>query len=164
MSRNKIGILSIQKIVNQKKSTQKVTRLLSNRSVTEQPPVKSAPEVDLDVLLAIQSLYDEDSFIYVHCYFDNQWKDMLIRIWKTTFLIDRVSGARAKLMHAENISFAPQWTMIADGKTHHFLLIFSSLPRDCKVFDLVEEIEQPGGFFVAGIPRNEKDVYHVNIP
>ena len=164
MSRNKIGILSIQKIEHLKNSPVKTTRPPFNRSISEPPPVKTTPEVDLDVLLAIQSLYDEDSFIYVHCYFDNQWKDMLIRIWKTTFLIDRVSGSRAKLVHAENISFAPQWTLIADGKTHHFLLIFSSLPRDCKVFDLVEEIAQPGGFFVPGISRNEKDVYHVNIP
>ncbi len=133
-------------------------------SIVEEPPVKVKPEVDADVLSAIQSLYQEDSFIYVHCYFNNEWKDMLIRIWKTTFLIDRASASRAKLVHAENISIAPQWTLIADGKTHHFLLIFTSLPKECTAFDLVEDIPQPGGFFIPGIARTRDDIYHVTIP
>lgn len=136
---------------------------IGNRSVIEKPPVKSTPEVDLDVLLAIQSLYDEQSYIYVHCYFENHWPDMLIRVWKTTFLVDQHSSARAKLVHAENISYAPQWTLIADGKVHHFLLIFTTLPKECRVFDLIEEIPQAGGFFVPGIARTKQDVYHVQI-
>ena len=118
--------------MNRRKFSTGYNLLLPSATTVEPPPVKSKPEVELDVLLAIQSMYDEDAFIYVHCYFKNQWTDMLIRIWKTTFLIDRNSSSRAKLVHAENISYAPQWTLIADGKTHHFLLIFTSLPKECK--------------------------------
>lgn len=79
------------------------------------------------------------------------------------FLIDKVSGARSELVHAEKISFAPQWTIIQGKITFSFLLIFSALPKDCKAFDLVEDIPQAGGFFVSGIKRNELDVYHVDI-
>jgi hypothetical protein len=43
------------------------------------------------------------------------------------------------------------------------LLIFEGLPKTCNAFDLIEQISQPGGFAVSGIPRNEKDVYHVNL-
>lgn len=105
----------------------------------------------------------EASHVYVHCYFNNTVKDMLIRIWKTTFLVDKSSSHRSKLVHAENISYAPQWTVIPENKLFQFLLIFEALPKGCELFDLLEDIPQPGGFFVDSIMRNKKDVYHVYI-
>jgi hypothetical protein len=126
-------------------------------------PVKTKPEVEREVLASIDPATLEDQHVYVHCYFDNQSDDMLIRIWQSTFLIDRASGARSELIHIENISYAPQWTMIPKKGTFSFLLIFSALPKDCTVFDLLEDIPQAGGFFVQGIKRNELDVYHEDI-
>jgi hypothetical protein len=119
--------------------------------------------VETDIALEQKTIVIEEGHIYVHCHFHNTYKDMLIRIWKTTFLIDQQGANRAPLIHAENISFAPVWTAIPDGKTFSFLLIFGSLPKSCRVFDLVEEIEQPGGFEVRNIARNESDVYHVEL-
>ena len=121
------------------------------------------PEVDAEALTHVDASTLEDSFVYVHCYFRNKWENMLIRIWKTTFLVDDLSGTRSQLLHAENISIAPVWTQIPDGHEYSFLLIFSGLPKNCKQFDLVEEISEPGGFFVKNIARNETDVYHINI-
>ena len=129
----------------------------------KEPLVKPKPEIGIDVLTSISPQSLEASHIYVHCYFDNPYKGMLIRIWKTTFLVDGASHTKAGLLHAENISIAPQWTLIADGTTFHFLLIFSSLPKSCERFDLIEEIAQPGGFFVKDILRNKEDVYHITI-
>ena len=129
----------------------------------QDPPVKTKPEIDGDVLAAIDPSTLEDSFVYVHCYFENESDDMLIRIWRSTYLIDRASGSRSELVHIENISYAPMWTMIPKKGTFSFLLIFSSLPKDCVVFDLLEDIPQAGGFYVQGINRNELDVYHVDI-
>jgi len=129
----------------------------------QDPPVKVRPTVDAKVLTSIEPSVLDDSYVYVHCSFDNSWKDALIRIWKTTFLIDQASGARSSLVHAENISIAPVWTIIPDGRTYNFILIFSALPKSCASFDLVEDIPQPGGFYVKDIPRNTKDVYHVNM-
>ena len=129
----------------------------------KEPITKPKPEVGIDVLTSISPQSLEDSHIYVHCYFDNPYKGMLIRIWRTTFLVDQASHTKAGLLHAENISIAPQWTMIADGSTFHFLLIFSSLPKSCERFDLIEEIAQAGGFFVKDILRNKEDVYHITI-
>ena len=88
---------------------------------------------------------------------------MLIRIWKNTFLIDKASGSRSQLVHVENISIAPMWTQIPDGVTYSFLLIFNALPKSCQFFDLLEDIPQPGGFFIEGIERNQTDVYHINL-
>jgi hypothetical protein len=126
-------------------------------------PVKSKPQIDLDALSAIAPAMLEDSFVYVHCHYDNPYRDMLIRIWSTTYLIDKTNGTRSRLIHAENISMAPVWTRIADGATYSFLLIFEGLPKSCKQFDLIEEIPQPGGFEVRAIPRNDSDVYHIDI-
>ncbi|MBL7835156.1 MAG: hypothetical protein JNK18_14450 [Cyclobacteriaceae bacterium] len=125
------------------------------------PAIK--PEVDADVLASIDPNALTDSYVYVHCHYHNLYDEMFIRIWRSTFLIDRVSGSRAKLVHAENISYAPVWTYIPGKQLYTFLLIFSALPKDCKVFDLMEDIPQAGGFFVSGISRNEQDVYHVTI-
>ncbi len=133
------------------------------KTTIKDPPVKSKPEVDDKILSSIEPSTIEDSYVYVHCSFDNVWKDALIRIWKTTFLVDRSSGVKASLVHVENISIAPLWTVIPDNSVHHFILIFSSLPKSCKQFDLIEEIAQPGGFYIKNIQRNGRDVYHVTI-
>lgn len=127
------------------------------------PSITKHPEVDIEALSRIEAQSLEDSFVYVHCYFRNKAENMLIRIWKTTFLIDRHSAVRSKLLHAENITMAPVWTQIPDGARYSFLLIFSGLPKSCKQFDLLEEISEPGGFFFKDIPRNETDVYHIDL-
>lgn len=135
---------------------------MSKSSVKEAPP-QVKPSVDIEVLESISAETLFDGYVYVHCHFENEWQDALIRIWKTTFLVDHGSGHKSRLIHAENISFAPVWTIIADQRTHTFLLIFESLPRHCKVFDLVEEIPQPGGFHIQNIHRNPTDVYHIHL-
>jgi hypothetical protein len=144
-------------------------RLLPDFSVVNakpgvlEPPVKLKPSVDLEILSAVAAEMLEDSFVYVHCYLDNPSKDMLIRIWKTTFLVDQESGSRSKMIHAEKVSIAPQWTMVPDGGSYSFLLIFAALPKSCQSFDLVEQVPTSGGFHVPAIQRNMKDVYHINI-
>ena len=126
-------------------------------------PVRAKPEVDIDTLISLNPELLDDSYVYVHCCFQNRWKDMLVRIWKTTYLIDQATRSRSALIHAENISIAPMWTMVPDNREYTFLLIFGSLPASCKVFDLLEDIALPSGFHVTGIRRNETDVYRVNI-
>ncbi len=127
------------------------------------PARQAKPETEVETLTETDTETREDSFVYVHCYFHNPGKDMLIRIWRTTYLIDKGSGSRSSLVHVENITLAPVWTHVPDGKTYSFLLIFNALPKSCQSFDLFEDIEQPGGFFIENIVRNETDVYHVDL-
>ena len=119
--------------------------------------------VGVDALASIDPDLLEDSYVYVHCFFQIPSPDMLIRIWRTTFLTDCHSIGKSQLIHAENISYAPEWTMIPSKGTYSFLLIFSALPKSCTLFDLVEEIPQPGGFHIRNIRRNKSDVYRVTI-
>ena len=129
----------------------------------KEPLRKIKPELDSELLTSIDPQSLTDSYVYVHCYFQNEWKDALVRIWKTTFLVDQATGLKSGLIHAENISIAPLWTIIPDKITHNFLLVFGALPKGCNQFDLIEEIPQPGGFCVKNIQRNGRDVYHVDI-
>ena len=129
---------------------------------TEEPPVITKPAVNPEVVTSIDTRTQEDSHVYVHCHYATEKGD-LIRVWRTTYLIDQASGSSSELLHAENISIAPQWTRVS-GHMYSFLLIFSALPKACLRFDLKEDIPQPGGFHVTDIPRNETDVYHVDLP
>jgi hypothetical protein len=86
--------------------------------------------------------------------------DILIRIWPTTFLIQE-DGTRRKLLFTEGIALFPYWLPVRLPYT--FTLIFEGLDSGCQIFDLLEEIPQPGGFQVTGIARNGSDVYHVRL-
>jgi hypothetical protein len=104
---------------------------------------------------------EEESQVLVHVHF-LAFPGALIRIWKTTFLIPSVpSGEKVPLVHAENITMAPMWTQLDGYGVFTFTLVFKGLPRDCKVFDLTEEIEESGAFHFSDITRNETDVYHL---
>lgn len=126
-------------------------------------PVIAKPVIDTELLFSMNPELLNDAFIYVHCHLPAMSQEMLIRIWSSTYLIGKACGSKSKLMHAENITFAPLWTLVPENFDYHFLLIFESLPRDCKVFDLLEDTAQDGGFFIPNIKRNDSDVYQVQI-
>lgn len=111
---------------------------------------------DVEILEEVKTLQSEERQTIVHCMVP---KGFAYRIWPGTFLIERESGRRAKLLTAFNISFAPLWTY-NDGKG--FTLIFDGLSKGCAAFDLKEIIPEEGGFEVLGIVRNNSDVYHVS--
>ncbi len=117
----------------------------------------------VDVLASIDPAMLDDSYVYVHCSFSIPSPGFLIRIWRTTFLKDTNSSGQSSLIQAENISLAPQWTLVPDSGVFSFLLIFSALPKTCTLFDLAEEIPQPGGFLVKNIRRNKSDVYRITL-
>jgi hypothetical protein len=97
-----------------------------------------------------KTLEETERQVTVHCSYQTippSW----IRIWKTTYLIDKATGHRSPLLTQVGISLYPHKTPV---KTR---------PPDCKVFDLIEEIAEPGGFEVFGIQRNKSDVYRVEI-
>ena len=111
----------------------------------------------------IQTSTEEKGQVVVHCRYDATYNTR-IRIWKNTFLICHDTGNRSELLHAEGIAVAPDWSRIKDGQTMFFALFFSSLPRTCKTFTLLEDMPLPLIFKVENIIRNKLDVYHVIIP
>ena len=93
----------------------------------------------------ILSQIHEERMVIVHCTYNSEIEGG-IRIWKSTFLIDKASGDRSTMHHAENITYAPEWTYVPEGKTYRFTLIFTPLPKSCEFFDLLEDIPQREAF------------------
>ena len=54
------------------------------KTTIKELPTIARPAVAVETLTSIDPSVLEDSFVYVHCYFRNTFKDMLIRIRKTT--------------------------------------------------------------------------------
>lgn len=122
------------------------------------------PLIAPEIKEQLKTLTDTEKQVIVHCCFPCDYiLGSLIRIWPTTFLIDESLGHMSKLIHAENISMSPYWTEIPPFKDFWFTLIFSGLPRECKVFELRELIAEEGGFYVPDIKRNNTDVYRIKI-
>lgn len=119
-----------------------------------------APEVVEKVVELPLHEAEEKGIVIVHCRFVGEGA---IRIWRSTFLVDHLNNHKSKLLHVENISMAPQWTLIDSSKEFNFTLYFEGLKKSCKVFDLKEIIPQPGGFYIPSIIRNQEDVYRVQI-
>lgn len=127
-----------------------------------EPQVIPAVEIEEELLAEAKIQADVEKQVIVHVTIHSSYSWWQLRIWPSTFLIPREGGSKAKLLNADNIPFFPQWLHIF-GPIHRFTLIFEGLPKDCEVFDLVEEIPQKGGFEVNGVCRNQSDVYHVEI-
>ena len=105
---------------------------------------------------------NEESQVVIHCGIKGTFDGNQVRIWSTTFLIDRVSKHKSKMVHHENISLFPTWTHLKNEQQLIFTLIFSGLPKDCKHFDFIEKIPEEGGFEKLNIQRNKSDVYYVD--
>ncbi|HEY1112493.1 MAG TPA: hypothetical protein VGE66_02995 [Chitinophagaceae bacterium] len=99
----------------------------------------------------------EERCTIVHCLLS---EETLVRVWPTTFLVQH-DGVRKALLQAYNITEYPYWTWAHPG--HCFTLVFEGLDKDCPLFDLLEDIPEPGGFHVRDIRRNRQDVYTVEI-
>ena len=87
----------------------------------------------------------------------------LIRIWQSTFLLDRASRHASALVSCEHVSLYPHWTALDYTKPHVFTLVFEPLPKSVRSFDLAEVIPEPNGFRIDGIARRPGDVYEVEL-
>ena len=112
-----------------------------------------APEILFDVSTHLL----EERTTIVHC---TLLEDSFIRIWPTTFLVQD-DGARKPMIQAFNIVAYPNWKLVPAG--HRFTLVFEGLDKGCAIFELVEEIPEPGGFRSGPMQRNKSDVYTLEV-
>lgn len=127
-------------------------------------PAITKPQIAPEVFTELEHKLEEERQVIVHCCYENDFfLDSIIRIWPSTYLIDAHSGARSQLLFWDNISAFPYWTKVPPLQDYRFTLIFSGLPKNCTVFDFVEEIPEDGGFLVKGIRRNSSDVYTIKL-
>ncbi len=120
------------------------------------------PEIAEKEEIQISFSAEEEQQVIVHCFLYLP-EGGGVRIWKSTYLRDKYSGHQSKLVNVFGVSIAPVWTFVERGQTVHFTLTFESLPSSCVLFDLVEDIPEEGGFYIANILRNKEDVYKVHL-
>jgi hypothetical protein len=125
--------------------------------------IEVRPEISEETQKKLSALTVEEGQVIVHCKIVASLFSTVARIWPSTWLIDKFSDNRSKLVHLSGITKYPVWTEIPEGRTLYFTLVFSPLPKSCQVFDLLEEIPESGGFHVANIIRNVTDVYSVDL-
>ena len=127
----------------------------------KRPKRKPANLTDPELLVDMLQQTEESGQVIVHVTYPPAEHEILLRIWRSTYLISRTSSHKSRLLHVENISIAPIWTPVKAGINFNFTLIFEALPKDVFVFDLAELIPQSGGFFYSSIVRNNEDVYRI---
>ena len=94
------------------------------------------PEIITEILESLQTKVEEEKQVIVHCCFPATFQfGNLIRIWQSTFLIDKSINHKSNLIHHENISLFPYWTEVPPMQDFWFTLVFSGLPKECKSFD-----------------------------
>lgn len=126
---------------------------------SEEKIVIQNPDAVIETLLETHT----EAQIIVHCHFYASHIGDRYRIWKSTYLIDIKTQAKSKLLHAENVPFNPEWKIAQSVGWHSFTLVFEPLPKNCKSFDLIEQIPESGAFYVPNIMRNYNDVYNVEL-
>jgi hypothetical protein len=129
-------------------------------------PMSSSPQSPAPVILADLEVAPEvrpldPVVVHVRCAPD--YADAL-RIWQSTFLLDRDSAHTSSMIGFENISLYPNWTMVPYGRPYRFTLLFEPLPKSVQVFDLSEIIPEPRGWHFPAIRRNQEDVYWLDLP
>jgi hypothetical protein len=127
--------------------------------------IKVNPKIKIDekILEAAKNEADLEKQVIVHCLVKSSPIDTYVRIWKSTYLRDKDSSHKSKLLTAHNITFYPIWMPVKSGRNAKFTLVFSALPKECTSFDLFEDIPQGGGFYSGLISRNKTDVYSVDL-
>lgn len=123
------------------------------------PPTTTIAEPVFKPGISFQVAHDalEERCTIVHC---TVLEETLIRIWPTTFLVQD-NGERKGLLQAYHITAYPYWKYVPPG--HTFTLVFEGLDKTCFLFDLLEDIPEPGGFHIENIERNKSDVYKVEV-
>ncbi len=120
--------------------------------------VKEKPKTKKKAKAKAKTLPSTERQTIVHCTYN---PEMAVRVWPSTFLIEKESGKKVKLLTAFNISFAPDWTFATNG--NKFTLIFGGLSKSCTQFDLMEIIPLPDPFIVRNIQRTKSDVYNLQV-
>jgi hypothetical protein len=130
---------------------------------TKPQTVDPKVHVDEKILEEAKNESDVEKQVIVHCFIKPSPHDSAIRIWNSTYLRDKDSSHKSKLISSHNITVYPTWMTMKAGKGAKFTLVFSALPKACKSFDLFEDIPQRDGFYLGLISRNKTDVYSVII-
>jgi hypothetical protein len=104
----------------------------------------------------------EEAQTIIQCEYSAPKATSTLNIYSTTYLINRSSGAKLRMLSAFNIPYAPyKHDFYAVGERLNFTLIFPRLPEGWEQFDLVEITRVDDPLVCRGILRNSSGVYQI---
>lgn len=107
------------------------------------------------IILAEQIIVGQ---VMVKCLHKPDHPDEIIQIWPETYLHCRDTDHRSVLVWVHGIPIAPRWRYPSSMDGHPFTLLFAALPKECRSFDIIEELPN-GRERYLGLQRNRHDVY-----
>ena len=125
------------------------------------------PETKTATELFPEMMVEEAGYTFVHClaYPSRQYTaEWWVNIWRTTFLVDTITGDSLELLFADKIPYAPDrhyFKHINDTKT--FLLVFTKIPKTWRSFHVIEKSNDGDCFETKYIQRNDSGVYYINL-
>ncbi|MCX7745019.1 MAG: hypothetical protein N2167_10695 [Flavobacteriales bacterium] len=131
--------------------------MIQNSLIVNQPFIETVPLTQVE----------ESGYTYLHCKYTTSPKyvsDWWINIWKTSYLINRITRESVSLVDAINIPLAPEKYYLKHfGDSLSFVLVFPQLPEHWHSFDFIERCNGEIGLSAYNILRNSTGVYHVTI-
>lgn len=107
-------------------------------------------------------LIPEEAQTIFQCKYSATKSSSTLNIYSTTYLINRLTGARLKMLSAFNIPYAPyKHDFYTVGECLDFILIFPPLPEGWDQFDLVEISRVDDPLECLGLQRNCSGVYQL---
>ena len=126
--------------------------------------------IDECALRRVENLNLQQNQVMIHMTYRAKENGDAIRIWRSTWLEEDTAEESASLyvpriIHVENISFAPTWTRLRKNEVRKFTLIFTGLSKECSEFSIHEKPRSVigSGLFVDGFKRNNTDVYQCSL-
>ena len=135
----------------------------SHTLIEEETAIETKPEISEETRKKLSAQVVAVGQVIVHCKLSSSSEGNVARISPSTYLIDRKSNNRSRLIYVEGITIFPFWTEVPTSATLYFTLVLSPLLKSCLIFDFLEQISESGGFHVADILRNSTDVYHIDL-
>ena len=134
-------------------------------SKTNQPVKINTIKIDISTRKQLKESFREESQTIVHCryvskrkYINGGW----VNIFPTTYLVN--GDEKLELLYADNIPMAPEYHFFNHpGEIKEFTLFFPAIPKDWKMFKMVEECFSEKGFIVNNIHRNDDGIYHLSL-
>ena len=120
-------------------------------------PARTDPKLLSEAFAAAR----EAAHVRVHCHIPPSDDIGPWWIQRTTWLVDRHSNHRSRLLHSEGMPHPPAAREGTAFREVGFLLLFEPLPACCVLFDLVEETPDDFPFHAMGLVRNDQDIYRV---
>ena len=113
----------------------------------------------------LKTLTEQKKYTLLYCSYTTSPKycaGWWVNIYCSSFVVNRLTGEKIKMVQAINIPYAPQKHYLRFfGNYLDFILVFPEIPKNWIKFDFIENYGKNVGFTSKKIIRNNTGIYNV---